>query len=122
MHYLKLTAVGFVCALSEAVVASKYHCITTFVSQVRVSPSSGHRSIEHDAKPAIQPARINRILKLFVYFADTICIVPCCNHNCPTGSCPIANTLVEQLEATYPTMPTSTPLKDSLLLWMPKVR
>lgn len=29
MHYLKLTAVGFVCALSEAVVASKYLRITS---------------------------------------------------------------------------------------------
>lgn len=29
MHYLKLTAVGFVCALSEAVVASKYPCVTS---------------------------------------------------------------------------------------------
>lgn len=68
------------------------------------------------------PARINGILKLFVYIVDTTYIVPCCNNNCPTGSCVIANTLVEQLQATYPTMPTSTPFKNSLLLWMLKVR
>lgn len=119
MHYLKLTAVGFVCALSEAVVASKYlrdhNCDFPL--------SSGGRSIENDAKTAIpSPQRINGILQLFVYIADNIYIVPCCNNNCPTGSCVNANTLVEQLQATYPTMPTSTPLKNSLLLWMPKVR
>lgn len=28
MHYLKLTAVGLVCALSEVIVASKYFCIS----------------------------------------------------------------------------------------------
>ena len=92
MHYLRLTAVGLVCALSEVI---SHHSAKVF--------SSGHRVIENDAQP-----------KLAVHIADAIHNLSC-NRNLLSGSCVIANSTIEQLRKTSPAMPTSIPLKNSLL-------